>query len=160
MTVSMLERVLNSEVENLHIRVDEWTVWARSFDDRLSSVERQLGLLTLSVEELRVEMRTNYATKEDFSRFATKEDLAKFVTKEDAAEFATKKDLLSFATKKDLLRFPTKEDVVRFATKEDLAGLATKKDLKQYITVDTLEQVVKGAVDAAVEAVLLRFGLA
>lgn len=106
MTVSMLERVLTSKVENLHIRVDEWVVWARSFDDRLSSVERQLGLLTLAVEELRVETRTNYATK------------------------------------------------------EDLAGLATKEDLKQYITIDTLELVVKGAVDTAVEAVLLRFGLA
>ncbi len=127
MTLEMLERVLNSEIENLHIRVDEIVALARSLDTRLSSVERQLGLLTLSVEDLRVELRGNYLTKDEFtavaSTLASKEDLRTFATKEDLKGFATKDDVGAFITKDDARAFATKDDLKAFATKEDLRNM-------------------------------------
>ena len=57
MTMQMLERMVISEVENLHFRVDQLATTIQRIDDRLDRLERRVDLLTLAVEELRTEMR-------------------------------------------------------------------------------------------------------
>lgn len=54
MTLELLEKYVKSEVENLHLRVDQLTAYVEKIDERLSRVERQLTLLINSVEDLNV----------------------------------------------------------------------------------------------------------
>lgn len=122
MTLVMLEKFVISEVENLHLRVDSICELIERLDERLTVVERQISLLILAVEDMRVEMK-QFATKEDLKQFATKEDLKKFATKKDLEKFATKEDLLQFAVKEDLKQFATKEDLAQFVTKSDLEDM-------------------------------------
>ncbi len=89
----MLERFVVSEVENLHLRVDSLFELIERIDERLIAVERQVGLLTMAVEDLRVEIRSKFLTKEDAKQFATKEDLKQCATKDNLKQFATKSDV-------------------------------------------------------------------
>ncbi|RJQ37873.1 hypothetical protein C4559_03040, partial [Candidatus Microgenomates bacterium] len=50
-------------------------------------------LLTETLTEFKIELKKDFATKDDLAGFATKKDLANFATKDDLAGFATKKDL-------------------------------------------------------------------
>lgn len=137
MTVRLLEKLLTSEVENLHFRVDELMPIIEKLEQRMGAVERQLSLLWLSVEELHEDVRhikdtlDTFMTKEDAKQFATKEDLQQFITKEDAKQFATKEDLRQFITKEDAKQFITKEDAKQFATKDDLRQFVTKQEFNQ-----------------------------
>lgn len=137
MTLRLLEKFVTSEVENLHLRIDELAVLSEKIQQRLDTVERQLSLLWLSIDELRQDVKyikENFATKADLNVFATKADLDVLATKADLEAFATKADLEAFATKADLEGFATKADLKVFATKDDLRNFATKADLQQFAT--------------------------
>lgn len=72
MTVMLLERYVKSEVDNLHIRIDQLTDYVERIDQRLSVVERQLSLLINSVEDLKVRVayiEDNMVTKADLQTF-------------------------------------------------------------------------------------------
>jgi hypothetical protein len=53
MTVELLERYMQSEVENLHFRVDTLTDYAERNDCRLNTIERKIDLMYLAIEDLR-----------------------------------------------------------------------------------------------------------
>lgn len=112
MTIELLERVLVSEVDNLHVRVDILSGLVEKVEVRLGSVERKVDLLFIELSEVNQKLK-GYVTKEDSASFATKEDLGQFATKEDLKQFATKEDLRRFATKKDLAQFATRDEVHR-----------------------------------------------
>jgi len=64
--------------------------------------------------ELRGDLRTEFATKQDLERFATKQDLERFATKQDLERFATKQDLERYVTTERFDRFVAKsEDTTR-----------------------------------------------
>lgn len=72
MTLILLERMLTSEVENLHFRIDELFAENEKIHERLDSFERRLSLLTMSVEDLKVEvayLRENMVTKAELQLF-------------------------------------------------------------------------------------------
>lgn len=111
MTLRLLEKFVTSEVENLHLRIDELAVLSEKIQQRLDTVEHQLSLLWLSIDELRQDVKyikENFATKADLNVFATKADLEGFATKADLKAFATKDDLRNFATKADLVSFESR----------------------------------------------------
>ncbi len=54
MTVDLLEKYVQSEVENLHLRIDILESTISSIDHRLEKVERHVILLYNAVEDLKV----------------------------------------------------------------------------------------------------------
>lgn len=135
MTLKQLERMVISEDENLHLRIDLLEKRLDKIETHLVSMGHQLNLIWDRVYKTEADvawLKSNCATNDDLKSFATKEDLGVFATKEDLARFATKDDLEVFATKDDLLQFPNKGDLKSFATKEDLKVFATKGDLSQF----------------------------
>jgi hypothetical protein len=78
MTVRLLEKFLTSEVENLHLRIDELALIVGKIEARTDAIERQLSLIWLGIEDLRADVRfikENFATKDDLTKFATKQEL-------------------------------------------------------------------------------------
>lgn len=67
-TIAMLERLINSEVENLHLRVDRFEAIVEKIFDRFDIIDRHIMLLWSAVDELR-EQATNFVTKEDAHSF-------------------------------------------------------------------------------------------
>lgn len=68
LTMQILERLLTSEVENLHIRVNETNARLDTLERRLDSIERQLSVLYLAIEDLKVEvavLRETCVTKDE-----------------------------------------------------------------------------------------------
>ena len=99
LTVLLLQQIMQSEVENLHTRIDEHRTLIDKIFDKLDSIDRQLSLLWLAVEDLKVEVA---AIRQDM---VTKADL-------DAAlaNYATKADVHSIV-QAALADYPTKADV-------------------------------------------------
>ena len=99
LTLLLLEQIMQSEVENIHARIDEHQTLIDKLFDRLDSIDRQLSLLWLAVEDLKVEVA---AIRQDM---VTKADL-------DAAlaNYATKADVHSIV-QAALADYPTKADV-------------------------------------------------
>ena len=99
LTLLLLEQIMQSEVENIHARIDEHRTLIDKLFDRLDSIDRQLSLLWLAVEDLKVEVAT---IRQDM---VTKADL-------DAAlaNYATKADVHSIV-QAALADYPTKADV-------------------------------------------------
>ena len=96
MTVVMLEGYIRSEVENLHLRVDQIASMRQHLNDIAESTKRQVVLIWDAIDTLRADvsfMKQNFVTKEEAECFATKDDLKSFATKNDFAGFATKDDL-------------------------------------------------------------------
>ena len=54
LTLLLLEQIMQSEVENIHARIDEHRTLIDKLFDRLDSIDRQLSLLWLAVEDLKV----------------------------------------------------------------------------------------------------------
>ena len=74
LTMKMLEQLLTSEVENLHVRVDETNTQIDIIETRLDSIERQLSVLYLAVEDLKVEvamLREMCVAKDDLHQVVT-----------------------------------------------------------------------------------------
>jgi len=72
--MQILERLLTSEVENLHVRIYETNARIDILERRLDSIERQLSMLYLAVEDLRVEMavlRETCVTKDELRQVVT-----------------------------------------------------------------------------------------
>jgi hypothetical protein len=95
LTLVLLEQIMQSEVENLHTRIDEGRTLFDKVFDKLDSIDRQLSLLWLAVEDLKVEVaaiRQDMVTKADLDTA-----LANYPTKSDLnaalANYATKADL-------------------------------------------------------------------
>ena len=127
---------MQSEVENIHARIDEHRTLIDKLFDRLDSIDRQLSLLWLAVEDLKVEVaaiRQDMVTKADLEQFVTKSDLnaalANYPTKSDLnaalANYPTKRDLNDA-----LANYPTKTDLnaalANYATKADLEAMFAK----------------------------------
>lgn len=91
MTVTMLEKMVLSEVENLHLRIDEAAEGAAATNERLDRIDRRLELLWVIVTDL----KDTCLTKKDAGNFATKHDLRRFATKDDLKRLATKEDFHS-----------------------------------------------------------------
>lgn len=143
MTLKQLERMVISEDENLHLRIDLLEKRLDKIETHLVSMGHQLNLIWDRVYKTEADvawLKSNCATNDDLKSFATKEDLGVFATKEDLARFATKDDLLQFPNKGDLKSFATKEDLKVFATKGDLSQFANKKDLQNFATKEDLSQ--------------------
>ena len=77
-TLELLEQLVLSEVDNLHLRVDEVLPAIERLEQRTSSLERQVSLLAMAVEDLRVEVRL---IKELLPNFATKDELEALLKK-------------------------------------------------------------------------------
>ena len=99
LTVLLLQQIMQSEVENLHIRIDEHRTLIDKIFDKLDSIDRQLSLLWLAVEDLKVEVA---AIRQDM---VTKADLDTAL-----ANYATKADVHSIV-QAALADYPTKADV-------------------------------------------------
>ena len=127
LTLVLLEQIMQSEVENIHARIDEHRTLIDKLFDRLDSIDRQLSLLWLAVEDLKVEVaaiRQDMVTKADLDTA-----LANYPTKSDLnaalANYPTKRDLNDA-----LANYPTKTDLnaalANYATKADLEAMFAK----------------------------------
>lgn len=58
LTLLLLEQIMQSEVENIHARINEHRTLIDKLFDRLDSIDRQLSLLWLAVEDLKVDRVT------------------------------------------------------------------------------------------------------
>ena len=118
LTLVLLEQIMQSEVENLHARIDAHGTLIDRLFDRLDSIDRQLSLLWLAVEDLKVDRVTAQSLEAALANYATKSDLT-----DALASYATKADLgaalAGYATKADvqaivdaaLMNYPTKADL-------------------------------------------------
>ena len=118
LTLVLLEQIMRSEVENLHARIDAHGTLIDRLFDRLDSIDRQLSLLWLAVEDLKVDRVTAQSLEAALANYATKSDLT-----DALASYATKADLgaalAGYATKADvqaivdaaLMNYPTKADL-------------------------------------------------
>ena len=118
LTLVLLEQIMQSEVENLHARIDAHGTLIDRLFDRLDSIDRQLSLLWLAVEDLKFDRVTAQSLEAALANYATKSDLT-----DALASYATKADLgaalAGYATKADvqaivdaaLMNYPTKADL-------------------------------------------------
>jgi len=86
-TLELLEKVVISEVENLHIRVDSVVSIIENIGDRLGTLERQISTVFMAIDELstrvkHLEMQVGYIKE----NMVTKADLSSFVTKTEVRE--------------------------------------------------------------------------
>ncbi len=105
LTLLLLEQVMQSEVENLHARIDAHGTLIDRLFDRLDSIDRQLSLLWLAIEDLKVDRVTTESLKATLAGYPTKADLgaalANYATKADV-ETIVNAALANYATKADV----------------------------------------------------------
>lgn len=114
LTIGQLEKVTMSEVENLHIRVDEGNVVLERIEFRIEAIERRIDVLYIAVEDLQVEVK----------------NLKKVAIV--LVETMVTKEYFRVELKKELKRYATKQDV-KNAIKEELKNYATKQDVKNIV---------------------------
>jgi hypothetical protein len=92
LTLLLLEQIMQSEVENIHARIDEHRTLIDKLFDRLDSIDRQLSLLWLAVEDLKVDRVTKTNLDAALANYATKADVHSIV-QAALADYPTKADV-------------------------------------------------------------------
>ena len=95
-TLELLEKFMVSEVDNLHLRIDELVKIVDYSVDKLATLERQMSTVFLSLEEIKTEVKSiaidveylkdefvyikeNMVTKDDLKSYATKADVTEII---------------------------------------------------------------------------------
>lgn len=75
MTIKLLEKFVVSEVENLHLRIDDLVKDIQEIFERLGVLEHQMSCVVESLEDI----KTNMVTKKDLLDLVTKNEMTEII---------------------------------------------------------------------------------